>query len=209
MNFRIIFLLMVVAIAAVPPAIAETASDPMTAAGALYSNSVDLANAGNYQAALSDADQALAMNVSSLVPIIQANRAGILVMLGRYEEANAAADVAIGAEGNLTATKSIAWFNKGNALKELGRVDEARSAYAQAAALDPALIAPALPAGTATAAISVPATVASQVNATVSPSPSAADTLPVNPTATKAPLSLLVTIGAAMIALAGSRYGQR
>jgi tetratricopeptide (TPR) repeat protein len=100
---------------------------------------VDLANAGNYQQALDAADQALALNVSSLTPIIQANRAGILVMLGDNTDALSAADIAISAEGNLTATHSIAWFNKGNALRNLGRIDEARAAYANATALDPTL----------------------------------------------------------------------
>ena len=108
-------------------------------AGALYTKSVDLANAGNYQQALDTADQALALNVSSLTPLIQANRAGILVMLGDNADALTAADVAIAAEGNLTSTHSIAWFNKGNALRNLGRIDEARAAYANATALDPTL----------------------------------------------------------------------
>ena len=111
-------------------------------AGSLYTKSVDLANAGNYQQALDDADQALALNVSSLTPLIQANRAGILVTLGRNEEAIAAADVAIAAGGNLTTTHSVAWFNKGNALYSLGRIDEARAAYANATALDPTLKSP-------------------------------------------------------------------
>ncbi len=111
-------------------------------AGALYSESVDLANAGNYQQALDVADKALATNTSSLTPLIQANRAGILVMLGDNNNAIAAADIAINAEGNLTTTRSIAWFNKGNALRNLGRTEEARAAYANATALDPSLIPP-------------------------------------------------------------------
>ncbi|MCX6688671.1 MAG: tetratricopeptide repeat protein [Methanoregula sp.] len=111
-------------------------------AGALYSQSVDLANAGKYSAALKAADQALALNASSLNPIIQANRAGILVMLGRNEDAITAADAALGAQGNLTTTYSIAYFNKGNALRNLGRTDEAKAAYTKAAELDPTLVNP-------------------------------------------------------------------
>jgi tetratricopeptide (TPR) repeat protein len=111
-------------------------------AGELYSQSVDLANAGKYQQALDAADKALATNTSSLTPLIQANRAGILVMLGDNNNAIAAADIAIAAQGNLTTTWSIAWFNKGNALKNLGRLDEARAAYANATALDPTLPVP-------------------------------------------------------------------
>ena len=110
--------------------------DQFNTAGKLYSDSVDLANAGNYTAALQAADQALAQNVGSLTPVIQANRAGILVMLGRNEDAITAADAALGAQGNLTTTHSIAWFNKGNALRALGRTEEAKVAYAQAVALD-------------------------------------------------------------------------
>ena len=82
-------------------------------------------------------DQALALNATSLIPLIQANRAGILVMLGENTEAIDAADVAIAAQGNLTTTWSVAWFNKGNALRNLGRTDEARAAYANATALRP------------------------------------------------------------------------
>jgi tetratricopeptide (TPR) repeat protein len=123
----------------------DSSSDPTSqfnSAGALYSQSVDLANAGKYTEALQAADQALAQNATSLAPIIQANRAGILVMLGRYEEANAAADIAIAAPGNLTTTWSIAYYNKGDALRHLDRIDEAKAAYAKAAELDPTLVNP-------------------------------------------------------------------
>ncbi len=101
--------------------------------------SVDLAYAGNYNEALQDADLALAQNVSSLIPVIQSNRAGILVELGRYNDAIAAADVAIDAPGNLTTLRSIAWYNKANALKALGQNAEADAAYANASALNPNL----------------------------------------------------------------------
>jgi tetratricopeptide (TPR) repeat protein len=112
-------------------------SEQFNTAGALYSKSVDLANAGNYSGALKLSDQALAMNVTSLIPLIQANRAGVLVMLGRFSEANAAADVALNSDENLTSVHSIAWFNKGNALRSLGRLEEAKTAYAKAYALHP------------------------------------------------------------------------
>jgi len=118
---------------------ATNSSDPFTKAGALYSQSVDLANAGNYQEALDKADAALALNVSSLNPLIQSNRAGILVMLGRNNEALDAADAAINAQGNLTTLRSVAWYNKGNALTALNRTAEADAAYANATALDPTL----------------------------------------------------------------------
>ena len=119
-----------------------SAQDPFNEAGALYSKSVDLANEGKYQEALNAADQALALNVGALIPLIQTNRAGILVMLGRYEEAVTAADIALSSSGNLTTTFSIAYYNKGDALRYLGRTDEARIAFAKAQELDPALIPP-------------------------------------------------------------------
>lgn len=121
---------------------ATNPTDSFNSAGKFYSDSVDLANAGKYSAALQAADQALALNVSSLTPVIQANRAGILVMLGRNEDAIAAADAALEAQGNLTTTHSIAWFNKGNALRALGKTAEAQAAYARAAQLDPTLVNP-------------------------------------------------------------------
>ena len=118
---------------------ATDSSDQFTKAGVLYSQSVDLANAGNYQEALDKADAALALNVSSLTPLIQSNRAGVLVMLGRNTEAIAAADVAISAQGNLTGLRSVAWYNKANALSNLGRTAEADAAYANASALNQSL----------------------------------------------------------------------
>ena len=117
------------------------AQDPFNTAGALYSKSVDLANEGKYPEALMAADQALALNASQLVPLIQANRAGILVMLGRYNEAVTAADVAL-SYSNLTTTHSIAYYNKGDALRHLGRTEEAKAAFAKAQELDPSLVSP-------------------------------------------------------------------
>ena len=141
----VIGIVIIIAIAAVAGFVvlkngtATDSSDPFTKAGALYSQSVDLANAGKYQDALDKADAALAYNVSSLNPLIQSNRAGILTMLGRYDEAIVAADVAINAPGNLTTLRSIAWYNKANAISALGRTAEADAAYANASALDPTL----------------------------------------------------------------------
>lgn len=125
------------------PVFAEDASPAaMQSAGALYSQSVDLANEGKYQQALDASDKALAMNVTSLTGLIQSNRAGILVMLNRNNEAVTAADAALAIEGNLTGVHSIAWYNKGNALKNLGWTAEAKDAYAHAYALDKTLVPP-------------------------------------------------------------------
>jgi tetratricopeptide (TPR) repeat protein len=124
------------------PVMATDSSDQLNTAGSLYSQSVDLAQEGKYQEALQASDRALALNVTSMVSVIQANRAGILVMLGRFDEAVEAADISLAREGNLTTAHSIAWYNKGNALRSLGRNDEARTAYLKAAELDSTLIPP-------------------------------------------------------------------
>ena len=142
MNFNIFLGVILIISGLVLPVMAADASDQMNSAGALYSKSVDLANAGNYAEALKISDEARAMNVTSLVPLIQSNRAGILVMLGRFEDADAAADAALNIEGNLTTAHSIAWYNKGNALRSLGRLNEAKLAYAKAYALDTSLVPP-------------------------------------------------------------------
>ena len=128
-----------------PVAQTPAANPPMNAsvafqtAGNLYSQSVDLANEGNYTGALAEADQALAMNVTSLVPLIQSNRAGILVELGRYNDAISAADIAINAQGNVTTLRAIAYYNRANALNALGQTSDANADYANASALDPTL----------------------------------------------------------------------
>jgi tetratricopeptide (TPR) repeat protein len=142
MNFNKFLGVILIVSGLVLPVMAADTSDQMNSAGALYSKSVDLANAGKYSEALKISDEALAMNVTSLVPLIQANRAGILVMLGRFEDANAAADVVLNTEGNLTTVHSIAWYNKGNALRSLGRLNEAKTAYAKACDLDMSLVPP-------------------------------------------------------------------
>ena len=142
MNFRFVTTCVILLIFISGLVNAAETSTGVQSAGALYDKSVDLANAGKYNEALLAADQALALNVSSLMPIIQANRAGILTVIGRYNEALVAADAALASEGNLTTTHSIAWYNKGDALRHLGRVDEAKTAFARAQALDPTLIPP-------------------------------------------------------------------
>ena len=136
------------------PAYAADDSATFNAAGALYNQSVDLAYAGNYDRALEAADQALALNASSMTALIQANRAGILVQLKRYDEAITAADAAISVKGNLTTAHAYAYYSRGDALRALGRTDEARVAYDQAHELDTTLISP-LPSPTTSPAFSV------------------------------------------------------
>lgn len=124
------------------------AGDPFSEAGRLYDQSVDLANEGKFEAALAAADEALALNATSLTALIQTNRAGILNVLGRYDEAIAAADAALAVRGNLTTAHAIAYYNKGDALRRLGRTDEAGEAFDKARELDSTLVAPDLTAGT-------------------------------------------------------------
>ena len=126
MKIHVILMTMLVLAMLGVPASAADSQESFNSAGALYSQSVDLANAGKYEEALDAADKALALNVTSLNGLIQSNRAGILVMLHRNDEAITAADAALAVEGNLTTVHSIAWYNKGNALRALGRISEAQ-----------------------------------------------------------------------------------
>lgn len=142
MKMDNILIVMLILILMIVPCAADDSQESFQAAGKLYSDSVDLANAGNYAEALDAADKALAMNVSSLNGVIQSNRAGILVMQRRYDEAITAADAAIAVEGNLTSVHSIAWYNKGNALRAQGKIPEAKDAYTKAYALDNTLVPP-------------------------------------------------------------------
>ncbi|MDD1690355.1 MAG: tetratricopeptide repeat protein [Methanoregula sp.] len=200
MKFQRIIAVSIIALFLVLPALAADPAETFESAGELYSKSVDLANEGKYQQALSAADEALAMNVTSLKGLIQSNRAGILVMLNRNDEAITAADAALSMEGNLTTVHSIAWYNKGNALRALGKTSEARAAYAKASELDPTLVVPDMPSGTE--------------STIVSPQPSTthiplvSEPVQATPSATRTPLSLAVAIGAVLIVFACCRQNQ-
>jgi len=135
-------LIIAVALLVLLPSMSPDPAAKFQQAGALYTKSVDLANDGKYTDALKAADDALALDTPQLMPIIQSNRAGILVMLGRNADAVTAADAALSSKENLTTTFSVAYFNKGNALRNLGRTDEAKAAYAKAHELDPTLVSP-------------------------------------------------------------------
>jgi len=135
-------LIIAVALLVLLPSMSPDPAAKFQQAGALYTKSVDLASEGKYTDALKAADDALALDTPQLMPIIQSNRAGILVMLGRNADAVTAADAALSSKENLTTTFSVAYFNKGNALRNLGRTDEAKAAYAKAHELDPTLVSP-------------------------------------------------------------------
>ncbi|HOX35374.1 MAG TPA: tetratricopeptide repeat protein [Methanoregulaceae archaeon] len=143
-----VFLVILVVCLCIPAVCAAEESETFRTAGALYTKSVDLAEAKNYSGALAAADAALAYNESSLTAIIQAHRSGLLVTLERNDEAIAAADAAIAIPGNLTVAHSVAYFNKGNALLNLGRTAEARQAFDKAHELDTSLVSPLSPAPT-------------------------------------------------------------
>lgn len=105
-----------------------------------YNKGVDLANEGKYAEALAATDQALALNEN--FPRAHAMRSGLLVMVGRYEEAITEADIALASNENLTVTSFSAWANKGDALRHLGRMEEAGIAFGMAQKLDPSFIPP-------------------------------------------------------------------
>ena len=203
MKFRNILVVFIISFIIVP-ALAVDPVDQYNSAGALYSTSVDLANEGQYQQALTAADKALAMNVTSLTGLIQSNRAGILVMLDRNEEAISAADAALAVEGNLTTVHSIAWYNKGNALRALGRISEAKTAYDNAYALDKTLVPPFLPSSTTVTTLTQTPTPTSTV--VVSQSPAPAEPVQAKPTPTQSPLSPVIAFGAILLVLVCSRY---
>ena len=106
-----------------------------------YNQAVDLANAGQFSAALTANEKALSLNES--MPLAWANQAGILVQLGRYEEAILAADRVISVNAtDLPNTYAAAYYSKGDALRALGRMNEAADAYARAYKLDSSLVPP-------------------------------------------------------------------
>ena len=187
MENRICLIYLLIALSVITPVMADTTPEAMNSAGGLYTQSVDLANEGKYQQALDTADKALAMNVTSLIPLIQSNRAGILVMLNRNDEAITAADAALAVQGDLTSVHSIAWYNKGNALRNLGRLAEAKEAYSQAYALDKTLVPPDLGV--------IPNVVTKATVSTGTATMTVPSALP-SPAPTKSPVSLIPVISA-------------
>lgn len=141
MKFSHVFLIIICifAIIASLPA-AGAASDQTGNPEYWYNKGVDLANEGKYEEALAATDHALALNES--FPRAHAMRSGLLVMAGRYEEAITEADRALAKSDNMTVTSFSAWANKGDALRHLGRMEEARIAFGMAQKFDPSFIPP-------------------------------------------------------------------
>jgi tetratricopeptide (TPR) repeat protein len=140
MNFKRSVLVILILSGLFLPVMAAVDTDQTSNLWYWYNKAVDLANEGNYTEALQANERALAINES--IPLAQANKAGILVQLGRYDEAIIAADKALAIKANTTIAFAVAYSNKGEALRHLGRIEEAKAAFAKAYELDPTLIPP-------------------------------------------------------------------
>jgi tetratricopeptide (TPR) repeat protein len=187
MNLRVGLLISAMVILLFSPVLAADpiASDDSNAtdnAWYWYNVAVDLANAGKFSEALTANEKALARNDE--FELAWANQAGILVQLGRYDDAVKAADrVLLSNRSGLPMpnTFAAAYYSKGDALLALGNVSGAKDSYAKAYNLDPTLIPPDISSGTVAA-------------------------VPVSARATKSPLSPVIAIGAVLAGLACSRY---
>ena len=140
MNFKRSLLVILILSGLLLPVMAADEIDQTSNPWYWYNKAVDLANEGKYPEALQANERALAINES--IPLAQANKAGILVQLGKYDEAIIAADKALAIKANTSIAFAVAYSNKGDALRHLGRIEEAKAAFARAAELDPTLIPP-------------------------------------------------------------------
>ena len=166
MHSRIFAIMFIAVLLVVSPVFAAEDINQTDNAWYWYNNAVDLANAGQFSHALQANEKALA--ISQNFPLAWANEAGILVQLGRYDDAINASDIVISA--NVSAqfpnATAAAYYSKGDALRTLGRISDAKTAYSHAYALDNTLVPPDL-----------------------------SGDIPVSPT-TKSPLSLLPALAA-------------
>jgi tetratricopeptide (TPR) repeat protein len=199
MSLRSYLIILIIVLAIVTPALAAVNlsddSNETDNAWYWYNKAVDLANAGQFPQALAANEQALARNQE--FPIAWANEAGILVQVGRYDDAIKAADNVLNSNRTglpMKYTFAAAYYSKGDALRALGRINEAKANYKNASELDPSLTAPDLSSAVA-------------VIVTVIPSPSATGTdlsatppVKTQPTATKSPLPVAVSAGAVLVA---------
>jgi tetratricopeptide (TPR) repeat protein len=155
MDFKDFFLVILIISGLFLPVMAADATDQTSNPWYWYNKAVDLANEGKYPEAFQANERALAINES--IPLAQANKAGILVQLGKYDEAIIAADKALAIKANTTTAFAVAYSNKGDALRHLGRIEEAKAAFARAAELDltPAPTSPKSPVPWSTAFLAV------------------------------------------------------
>ena len=169
-----------------------------------YNKAVDLANEGKFSEALAANERALSMNES--MPVAWANQAGILVQLHRYDDAITAADKVLAFNSTeLPNTYAAAYYSKGDALRALGKTDEARGLYEKAYALDNTLVPPDLSRDTPVPETSFAVTLQS----TAIPSSSGTPAFPV--TTPRSPLSPAAGIAAlcALILIVCSKKGSR
>jgi tetratricopeptide (TPR) repeat protein len=209
MHFRIFTLTFIAILLSVSPVLAAEEINQTDNAWYWYDSAVDLANAGHFPEALQANEKALAINQN--FPLAWANEAGILVQVGRYDDALKAADTVLLSNVSglpMKNTFAAAYYSKGDALMALGNITGAQDSYQKAHELDPTLPVPEMLSGSVIpVSPTVPATtpgIAVTVTAPARPAPSA--------TATKAPLSPLAVIAGTMIALVGfgcSRAGRK
>jgi tetratricopeptide (TPR) repeat protein len=140
MNFNRSLLVILIVSGLFLPVMAADEIDQTSNPWYWYNKAVDLANEGKYTEALQANERALAINES--IPLAQANKAGILVQLGKYDEAIIAADKALAIKANTPTAFAVAYSNKGDALLHLGRIEEAKAAFAKAYELDNSLVPP-------------------------------------------------------------------
>ena len=96
-----------------------------------YNNAVDLANAGDYQAALEAINKSLAEEAN--FSLGYATKSGILYVMGDFTGAFEAADMAT----KIHPEQAWGWIGKSNALLALERYDEALEAANAAIEIDP------------------------------------------------------------------------
>jgi tetratricopeptide (TPR) repeat protein len=143
METRVCSLALVLVIIAMIPAVTADEANQSDNAWYWYNQAVDLANAGNFSGALAANEKALAINQE--FPLAWANQAGILVQLGRYDDAVHAADNVLNfnsTEQPMVNAYAAAYYSKGDALLGLGNVSGAQDCYARAHELDPTLPVP-------------------------------------------------------------------
>jgi len=204
MQFRTGIVIIIMTIMLISPSLAADNNDQESNPWYWYNKAVDLATAGQYSDALAANEKALAINSS--MPLAWANEAGILVQLGRYDDAITAADKVLSTNvTDMPNAYAAAYYSKGDALRFLGRTNEAAESYAQAYKLDSTLVPPLLASST------IPPATSSTPKATLTPAVTPTATLPVKalPTATKTPVSLSIIFGsllAALVCLHHHRY---
>lgn len=194
MHFRSIVLTIVVTFLIITPALAADDTNQSENPWYWYNQAVDLANTGQFNAALQANEKALAINNQSF-PVAWANEAGILVQLGKYDDAIKAADMVLSVNNTqMPNTYAAAYYNKGDALRALGKTNEAHEAYVVAHSLDSTLPVPDM---TYMVTISGP-----PVATMPTMSPTQAQPVQQHPaTTTRTPLSPLIAIAGLMAAL--------